>query len=135
MEWTIHLGFFLAATIIPLSSEAILSAFLLLKFDSLTCLFVASLGNWFGGITTYYLGWIAQKKIKSSLSKTTNSRSLKIVNRCGMYSAFFCWLPFIGDAIAFLLGYVKAKAFPVFLLMLSGKFFRYLLLIYFYKNL
>ena len=47
---------FLAATILPLTSEGALIVFLALNFDPFICMVVASLGNIIGGTTNYGLG-------------------------------------------------------------------------------
>ena len=48
---------FLAATVVPFSSEVVFSAMIYLQhLDPWTCVFVATLGNWLGGMTSYYVG-------------------------------------------------------------------------------
>ena len=59
VEWG-YLGLFvssfLAATIIPLSSEIVLSILLANDYNFITSLSVATLGNWLGGLSSYALG-------------------------------------------------------------------------------
>ena len=58
-EWGyigLFLASFLAATIIPLSSEIVLSILIANNYDLSLSLFVASLGNWFGGLSSYGIG-------------------------------------------------------------------------------
>ena len=53
----LFLASFLAATVVPFSSEVIFSAMVLGgKLDPWTCVFVATVGNWTGGMTSYYIG-------------------------------------------------------------------------------
>ena len=47
---------FLAATIIPLNSEIVLSLLIANNYPITICLLTASIGNWLGGITSYGLG-------------------------------------------------------------------------------
>ena len=47
---------FLAATVVPFSSEVVFSAMVFGGLDAWTCVLVATLGNWLGGMTCYYLG-------------------------------------------------------------------------------
>ena len=58
-EWGyigLFLASFLAATIIPLSSEIVLSILIANNYDLSLSLVVASLGNWFGGLSSYAIG-------------------------------------------------------------------------------
>ena len=62
-EWGylgLFLASFLAATILPLSSEIVFSVLIVNKYDLSICLFVATLGNWVGGMSSYALGWLAK---------------------------------------------------------------------------
>ena len=44
---------FLAATILPMNSEIVLSVLLVNDYSLSASLFVATLGNWLGGMTNY----------------------------------------------------------------------------------
>jgi membrane protein YqaA with SNARE-associated domain len=135
MESLINLGYvglfiasFLAATIVPLSSEIVLSALIALKFDVWTCIIVATFGNFFGGITTYGLGYLGKwewiekwfKKTREDIEKFQHK-----VAKIGIIAAAFTWLPFIGDVVALALGFLRFKPAPVFVMMLIGRFGRF----------
>lgn len=47
---------FLAATVVPFSSEVVFSALVFGGLDAWKCVFVATAGNWLGGMTSYYVG-------------------------------------------------------------------------------
>ena len=47
---------FLAATVVPFSSEFVFSAMVFGGFNAWSCVIVATMGNWLGGMTCYYLG-------------------------------------------------------------------------------
>lgn len=47
---------FLAATVVPFSSEVVFSALVFGGLDAWTCVFVATAGNWIGGMSSYYVG-------------------------------------------------------------------------------
>ena len=49
---------FLAATILPFSSESLLAVALLNGFDPIICLIIITSGNWLGSITTYGIGYL-----------------------------------------------------------------------------
>ena len=52
----LFLASFLAATILPFSSEVVFSAVVLAGLDLWTCTIVATLGNFLGGMTCYWMG-------------------------------------------------------------------------------
>ena len=58
-EWGyigLFLASFLAATIIPLGSELVLSMLIANNYDLTISLFIASIGNWAGGLSSYGIG-------------------------------------------------------------------------------
>lgn len=134
MDW-IELGYpglflatFLAATVLPFSSEVMFTAMLLGPFDPLLCLVIASAGNWLGGMTSYFLGRLGNwQKLKKWLRVSEGQvlRWKNQIDRFGPYTALACWLPFVGDIIAIALGFFRVKAVPVALFMFIGKAARY----------
>lgn len=56
----LFIGTFLAATILPFSSDALYIAVLAATHDAAGCLIVGTLGNWLGSVVTYWMGWIAR---------------------------------------------------------------------------
>ena len=56
----LFLASFLAATVVPFSSEVIFSAMVFGGLDAWTCVWVATLGNWMGGMTSYYVGLLGK---------------------------------------------------------------------------
>ena len=135
MESLIKLGYlglflasFLASTILPLSSEAVLTALIALKFDVWSCIIVATIGNFLGGLTTYGLGYLGkwewiEKYFGKSKAEIENFQHK--IKKIGLAAAFFVWLPFIGDIIALALGFLRFKPLPVSMLMLIGRFGRF----------
>ena len=109
VEWGylgLFLSSFLGATIIPLSSEIVLSLLLTQGFDINLSIIIATIGNWLGGLSSYYLGslgkWdFVEKYFRIKKDKITGFK-IKI-DKWGSTYAFLCCLPFIGDPIACLL--------------------------------
>lgn len=124
---------FLAATILPIGSEFVFAALILAKFDAWICVFVASVGNWLGGMTNYYLGklgkieWI-EKYLKIKPQKIEKMQSFLAGKGAAM--AFFSFLPAVGDVIAIGLGLMRANVYIVNVSMFLGKFLRYVILMY-----
>ena len=131
IEWGylgLFLSSFLAATIIPLSSEIVLSVLIVKGYDFGLSLFVATIGNWLGGLSSYYLGRLGKW---ATLERYFNLRKERIYNfkikvdKWGSALAFFSWLPVLGDPIAVSLGFFRTNYILVAVWMLFGKIFRY----------
>ena len=123
---------FLAATILPFSSESLLAVAFLNGLDPIICLIIIISGNWFGSITTYGIGYLGnvdwiEKHFKISRKKIEKTKSYLI--KYGTFLALFVWVPIIGDVFALALGYFKINFTVTAIFMLIGKFFRYLLII------
>jgi membrane protein YqaA with SNARE-associated domain len=122
---------FLSATILPLTSEGVLIAFLLSGGEPITAVLVATSGNVLGGSTNYFLGRIGEPKWlrKLGVKETRILRFENWVKRYGVWTALLSWMPIVGDPLTIALGFFRANWWWVFLLMLLGKFLRYLLLV------
>lgn len=130
----LFLASFLAATVVPFSSEVIFSAMVLGgKLDPWTCVFVATAGNWTGGMTSYYIGrlgkveWI-EKYMR--IKKEKIDKFLAKFHRYGDWFVFFSFVPFIGDVIAVAAGFLRGRWQVVAFAMLLGKFIRYVAWMY-----
>lgn len=124
----LFLAAFLAATILPFSSEAVLAAMALGSWSFASLLLVASIGNTLGGLTNYAIGrWVPHEKLvkRLGIDATKTERWRSFVQRYGAWGALACWLPVIGDPIALALGVVRSRLFPTAVLMLVGKTVRY----------
>lgn len=139
--WGLFLASFLAATILPFSSEAMLSLMLLGGYDPLHCLTAATTGNFLGGMSGYWLGYIANWKWLNKFFKVKEEQLEKVIgklNKYGSFLALFSWMPVVGDLLAIGLGLVRANVLITALLMLVGKLLRYMFIIYatqFFQNL
>ena len=121
---------FIAATIIPFSSELVLSFLLANQYPLEMCLFTATLGNWLGGISSYGLGRLGEWtyiKYFTGLDKTKIKKVRERVNKWKSPLAFFCWLPLVGDIFAVGLGFYKINFIKVSLWMFVGKMIRYVI--------
>lgn len=134
VEWAqwglfgLFMAAFLAATILPFSSEAVLAAMALGSWSFTSLLVVASIGNTLGGLTNYAIGrWVPQEKLvkRLGIDAAKAERWRNFVQRYGAWGALACWLPVIGDPIALALGVVRSRLLPTAVLMLLGKAIRY----------
>jgi len=114
----LFLSSFLAATLLPGGSEAVL--FGVLKLDASLlwpALALATLGNTLGGMSSYLLGRI--------LPQRESSRALEWLRRYGAAALLLAWAPLIGDALCVAAGWLRLNALWVALFMALGKFARY----------
>lgn len=124
---------FLAATILPFSSEVVLIGILAVGGNPWLCVILACVGNWLGGMTNYFLGklgkieWI-EKYLK--IKKEKIDRFQNWMEGKGAYMAFFSFLPIIGDIIPVALGYMRANIYGVSISMFIGKLVRYIVIMY-----
>lgn len=113
---------FLASTVIPLSSEAVLFAFLkLFPGQMALALAVATVGNTLGGLTSYALGRLLPERTR----KKVDARVLDKLRRYGSPLAFFAWLPVVGDALCIAAGWLKLNWLAVTAFMAAGRLLRY----------
>lgn len=135
MEFLLDLGYFglfagafLAATILPFSSDFLLLGILAAGGDIVWTVVWASLGNWAGGMFSYYMGyfgkWEWMERWFKVKQQTLEKQKAKI-DRWGSALAFLSWLPFVGDLFAIGLGFYRVNAAKVALYMLIGKTARF----------
>jgi membrane protein YqaA with SNARE-associated domain len=126
----LFLASFLAATIVPFSSEFVLSGILAAGGDPVISLFTATAGNWLGGLTSFWIGWIGKLKWIEKYLGIPQAKLEKWHQKIEgkeWWIALFCWLPGVGDIIAVLLGLLKTNVWHVAIGMLVGKALRYLI--------
>ena len=124
----LFLGSFLASTILPMSSEAVLAAMVIGGFDPIVCVMVASAGNSLGGMTSYFMGYVGKWAWLERLFARNKDKVVKVktwVDRYGSRTALLCWLPVVGDPLAVALGFVRSPVWQVGFYMTVGKFLRY----------
>ena len=136
MEWLSNLGLlglfigtFLAATIFPFSSDALYLGILAVTKDPMGCLIVGTLGNWLGSVASYWIGWIGKWEWIEKWFKVkpeTLQKQKKTIDKFGPFLALSCWVPVVGDLFAIALGFYKTRPLWTIVMMLSGKFARFL---------
>ena len=125
----------LAATILPLSSEIVLTTMLLTNlFEKNILLFVASSGNILGSIINWYLGkkiTIFQDRKWFPVSPEQLNKSQKYFQKYGLWSLLLAWVPVIGDPLTLLAGVLKVRFSIFFILVSISKISRYVFILYF----
>ena len=121
---------FLAATVLPFSSEVVYSGVVLAGLDLWTCTIVATIGNFLGGLTCYYVGMQGKTEWMEKYLKIKEETILKMIHSLkgkGAWIAFFVFLPGVGDIIAVAMGYMRANIWIVSISMFLGKLIRYII--------
>ena len=129
----LFLASFLAATILPLSSEVVLSFLLLNGLNPTILVSLATFGNVLGSFLNYAIGlWGGVFLIKKVLkiSEDEFGKAQQIFKKYGVLSLFFAWVPVIGDPLTVVAGALKINLLIFFILVASGKLIRYIIISY-----
>jgi membrane protein YqaA with SNARE-associated domain len=125
---------FLAATILPFSSEVVLTTmYLSNSFEPYFLLIFASIGNIMGSITNWYLGkkiTLFQNRKWFPVSPDQLERSRKYFQKYGLWSLLLAWVPIIGDPLTLLAGVLKVRFGIFFVLVSISKISRYVFILY-----
>ena len=130
--WGMFISAFLAGTVLPFSSEAVLLACIGLGLDPILSTLSTTAGNALGGLTCYWIGHLGKMEwIKKYLGvkKEQMDKAERFIKGKGSWIAFLSFLPVIGDAILVVLGLMRANAFIVAISMTLGKLARYAILV------
>lgn len=121
---------FLAATLIPVSSEAALATALSLGSSPIPALIFATIGNCAGVAFNYWLGWKGEEKLLHEyLQKKSVARAYQITRKWGKWSLLISWLPIIGDPITILAGVLRINFTLFVALSFPLRFLRYLFIV------
>ncbi|WP_010604207.1 YqaA family protein [Pseudoalteromonas maricaloris] len=125
---------FIAATLLPASSELALSGLVVKQQGELVWLWLAAtMGNLLGSCVNYYLGWFIAKwrdKRWFPVSQQQYDKACGLFNRYGKFSLLFAWLPIVGDPLTVVAGSLRTSFGWFFVLVALGKGARYALVIY-----
>ena len=125
---------FLAATVLPFSSELTLAGLISTSnYDNLLLLVFASFGNVLGSVFNWGLGFYARNlTIKKwfPFKEAQIERSSKWFSKFGKWSLLFAWVPIIGDPLTLFAGLLRVRFLDFIILVAIGKVSRYLLIYY-----
>ncbi|MBO1075593.1 YqaA family protein [Roseomonas marmotae] len=127
----LFLAAFLAATLLPAQSEALLATLLLNGHPALALVASAAVGNIAGSVVNYGLGLgIARFGTRRwfPVSAAALARAQGWYARRGRWVLLLSWLPVVGDPLTLVAGVMRER-FWVFLLLVGiGKLGRYVVL-------
>lgn len=131
--WGLFLAAFLSGTIIPLSSEAVLVGLLIAGIDPVWSLIIATIGNWIGGMTTFWIGELGNLEWIEKYFRVKHEKLLEWEDKVEKYGAYFAvlgWIPLVGNVIVLSLGFFRARLIPSAWWLLVGKTARYAIIIW-----
>ncbi len=125
---------FLAATILPFSSELTLAGLIVTSnYDNLLLLIVASFGNVLGSVVNWALGFYSRNLSSKKwfpFKETQLEKSSKWFRKFGKWSLLFAWVPVLGDPLTLIAGLLRVKFLDFIVLVAIGKVSRYLVIFY-----
>jgi len=118
---------FIAATLLPLSSEAVLFGYLKTYPEhAAIAVATATVANTAGGMTTYLVGRLVPERTRRKL----DPRALAWLQRYGAPATLLAWLPLVGDALCLAAGWLRLSWFAVLGFMALGRLARYVAVAY-----
>ena len=120
---------FLSATLLPGSSEVVLSGLVVKQQGLLWLLWLsATVGNVLGSCGNYWLGlkmMSFQDRRWFPIKAEQIAKGQQVFDKYGVYSLLFAWLPVVGDPLTLLGGVFKVRLSLFVLLVSIGKALRY----------
>lgn len=123
---------FLASTILPFGSEGILIYLVYMKFNIPLLVFVATVGNFLGACTSYYVGLkgraFVDRYFDIAAGKLNNAG--KYLVKYGYFMLLFTWVPVVGDIFTVAGGLLRLNFWIFSIFVFTGKLVRYLAVAY-----
>ena len=128
---------FLAATLLPLGSEALLLYDISQNYSLLLLWSVATLGNTLGSIVNYWLGLKGEAylKRKGHLSAEKMGKARGFFAKYGGWTLLLSWVPIIGDPLTFMAGILRYNFKWFALIIAVAKGARYAVIIFLASSL
>jgi membrane protein YqaA with SNARE-associated domain len=125
---------FLAATILPFSSELTLVGLIATSnYDNLLLLIAASFGNVLGSVINWGLGFYSRNLTTKKwfpFKENQIEGSSKWFRKFGKWSLLFAWVPIVGDPLTFVAGLLRVRFLDFIILVAIGKVSRYFTIFY-----
>ena len=131
--WGMLIAAFLAGSVLPFSSEAVIIALMAAGLDPWQLMTYGTIGNVLGSVVNYGVGrrgkmeWI-EKYLH--VKKKDLDRAHRFLAGHGAWMGFFAFVPILGSAITIALGLMRSNIVITFIAITVGKIVRYLVLIF-----
>ena len=124
---------FLAAAVLPVSSEAVLAGLIVSgRGDPWLLLAVATIGNTLGSVTNWVMGRGIDTLRNRRWFPVTPDRyeqACRTFRRFGEWTLLFAWLPVVGDALTIAAGAARVNLGVFVTLVAIGKAARYAVIV------
>lgn len=131
VEWGyvgLFLSAFVAGSVVPFSSEAVMVILTGMGLNPLGCLVATTAGNTLGGMTCYWIGMAGKREWITrylGVNDEKLARAERFLAGRGAMMGFFAFLPYVGEAIAVVLGLMRSNMALTASSMTVGKALRY----------
>jgi len=134
---TLFVVSFLAATLLPLGSEALLVYDISQNYSLLLLWSFATVGNTLGSILNYWLGLKGEAYLerKGHVSVEKMEKARGFFAKYGGWSLLLSWVPIIGDPLTFIAGVLRYNFKWFSLIVFVAKGLRYAVIIFLASNL
>lgn len=125
---TVFVVSLVSATLLPMASVPAVYGLVKLNPELFwPALLVATAGNTAGGAISYWMGYGFERAYeKLAGPQKSNARALAWLERFGPPACLLSWLPFVGDPLCAVAGWLRLSFWPCIFYMAIGKFLRYL---------
>jgi membrane protein YqaA with SNARE-associated domain len=130
--WGMLIAAFLAGSVFPFSSEAVMLGLMAVGIDPWLLMIYGTIGNVLGSVLNYCIGRMGKTEWFEKylhVSPKNMDRARHFVAGHGAWMGFFAFVPLLGSAITILLGLMRSNIIITFVSITLGKIFRYILLI------
>lgn len=130
--WGMLIAAFLAGSVFPFSSEAVMLGLMAVGLDPWILMIYGTIGNVLGSLLNYCIGRMGKTEWFEKylhVSPKNMDRARRFMAGHGAWMGFFAFVPLLGSAITILLGLMRSNIIITFVSITLGKIFRYILLI------
>jgi len=134
---TLFVVSFLAATLLPLGSEALLVYDISQNYSLLLLWSFATVGNTLGSMVNYWLGLKGESYLerKGHLSIEKMEKARVLFAKYGGWTLLLSWVPLIGDPLTFVAGVLRYNFKYFTFIVFVAKGLRYAAIIFLASNL
>lgn len=134
---TLFVVSFLAATFLPLGSEALLVYDISQNYSLLVLWSFTTVGNTLGSMLNYWLGLKGESYLerKGHLSVEKMEKARGFFAKYGGWSLLLSWAPIVGDPLTFIAGVLRYNFKYFILIVFLAKGLRYAIISFFASNL
>lgn len=131
--WGMFVAAFIAGSVFPFSSEAVLTALQVAGLEPVRLFLFATTGNVGGSMFNYGVGRLGKMEWIERYLHVEPAKMQRVgrwMERYGAWIGILCFLPILGSVIAVTLGFMRANPWFSLLTITIGKAIRYAVLIF-----